>query len=118
MHRGDSVELPHAAPFAGLYLVQPFVPNDGTDHKLYVIGDRMSSLLKPSPLLAGHLSSGAVFAVPDDLTRLRSPPDAPAGSTWQVWTWCSVRTDRSSWTSTPSRDTAACRGPPRRWPTS
>lgn len=52
------------------YLVQPFVPNDGTDHKLYVIGDHVSGLLKPSPLLAGHLSSGAVFTVPDDLTRL------------------------------------------------
>lgn len=38
--------LPAQAPFAGPYLVQDYVPNDGRDRKVYVVGDRIGGLLK------------------------------------------------------------------------
>ncbi|WP_380166039.1 hypothetical protein [Jannaschia sp. R86511] len=38
-------------PFPGPWLVQELVEGDGVDRKLYVVGDRVSGLLKPGPLL-------------------------------------------------------------------
>lgn len=67
---GTRADLPAAPPFPGPYVVQPFIANDGWDHKLYVAGERMSGLLKPSPLAHGHVTGGAAVAVDETLSGL------------------------------------------------
>ncbi|WP_151523471.1 ATP-grasp domain-containing protein [Serinicoccus kebangsaanensis] len=67
---GRADQLPEAAPFPGPYVTQPFVPNDGLDRKLYVVGDVVLGLLKPSPLRAGHVESGAPLPVTPQLAEL------------------------------------------------
>lgn len=68
--RGQEVvrsPLPAAAPFDGPYLVEEFVPNDGVDRKLYVAGEAVLGLAKPSTLTAEHARSGEVFDVTPEL---------------------------------------------------
>ncbi|PZU40777.1 MAG: hypothetical protein DI571_13380, partial [Arsenicicoccus sp.] len=67
---GRADDLPAAPPFPGPYVTQPFVPNDGLDRKLYVIGSTVVGLLKPSPLLGAHATTGAPFEVSAELHRL------------------------------------------------
>jgi len=67
---GRADDLPAAPPFPGPYITQPFVPNDGLDRKLYVIGSTVVGLLKPSPLRDDHATTGAPFGVSAELHRL------------------------------------------------
>ncbi|KUG54464.1 hypothetical protein AVL62_04465 [Serinicoccus chungangensis] len=67
---GRAGDLPPEPPFPGPYVTQPFVPNDGLDRKLYVVGDRVAGLLKPSPLVGGHVETGRPFDVPAPLQEL------------------------------------------------
>ena len=67
---GRTRDLPAEPPFPGPYVTQPFVPNDGLDRKLYVVGDRVTGLLKPSPLGGGHVPTGVPFEVPALLEEL------------------------------------------------
>lgn len=62
---GRADELGTGEASRGPWVVQPYLANDGTDHKLYVVGDRVWGLRKPSPLSGGHRTGGAPF-----------PPDA------------------------------------------
>lgn len=67
---GTCADLPAEKPFAGPYLVQPFVPNEGVDRKLYVAGRAVRGLLKPSPLHHTHVTTGTPFAPDAVLTAL------------------------------------------------
>ncbi|MFK5583308.1 nitroreductase/quinone reductase family protein [Serinicoccus sp. LYQ131] len=67
---GTAHALPGTAPFEGPFTVEAFIPNDGLDRKLYVIGDQVSGLLKPSPLRGGHVTGGETFEPDLDTTRL------------------------------------------------
>lgn len=59
---GTGATLPARAPFPGPYLVEPRLPADETDRKLYVAGDAVRGLLKPSTLEHPHARSGETFA--------------------------------------------------------
>jgi ribosomal protein S6--L-glutamate ligase len=50
-------------------LVQKFVPNDGTDLKLYVVGSEVFGVRKPSPLLQRHAPSQP-WPVSDEVRQL------------------------------------------------
>ncbi|QDO88594.1 hypothetical protein FNH13_09815 [Ornithinimicrobium ciconiae] len=52
------------------YLVQDYVVAGEVDHKLYVIGDEVRGLLKPSPLAVGHTTEGAAFTPAPELIDL------------------------------------------------
>ena len=56
--------LPPEPPGAGPYVVEQFVEHDGNDRKLYVAGDTVLGLLKPSTLTQGHVTRGRRFPVP------------------------------------------------------
>lgn len=65
-----SSRLPVHAPGGGPYLVERLVLHDGVDRKLYVAGDRVHGLLKPSTLLGEHTTEGDAFDVPAELRDL------------------------------------------------
>lgn len=52
------------------YLVQDYVAAGEVDHKLYVVGDEVRGLLKPSPLAVGHTLAGAAFTPSEELADL------------------------------------------------
>lgn len=52
------------------YLVQDYVVAGEVDHKLYVIGDQVRGLRKPSPLVAGHTTCGTAFTPDEALADL------------------------------------------------
>lgn len=58
---GTGRTLPGEAPFPGPYLVEERLPADGTDRKLYLAGDSVRGLLKPSTLDGPHTTSGTPF---------------------------------------------------------
>lgn len=58
---GDGRTLPRDAPFSGPYLVERRLVTDGTDRKLYLAGDAVRGLLKPSTLEGPHTTSGRSF---------------------------------------------------------
>ena len=71
--RGRSVlthPLPSEAPFEGPYLVEDLIEHDGTDRKLYVAGDWVAGLLKPSTLIHEHITEGERFEVDQELAHL------------------------------------------------
>ena len=57
-------------PFDGPYVVEPWIPNDGLDRKLYVAGDEVFGLLKPSTLSAEHGGPAEPFEVSGALREL------------------------------------------------
>lgn len=61
-----AVEPPGDGPF----LVEDLIPHDGVDRKLYVAGDRVCGLLKPSTLAHEHTTEGEPFEVDDGLADL------------------------------------------------
>lgn len=65
--REVTMEVGEDPPFDGPYVVESFVPNDGLDRKLYVAGDAVFGLLKPSTLLVEHGGPAVPFAVDDVL---------------------------------------------------
>ncbi len=67
---GSGRTLPREAPFPGPYLVEPRLPTDGTDRKLYVAGDAVRGLLKPSTLQGPHTAAGQVFEPDAELVEL------------------------------------------------
>lgn len=60
---------PVGAPFAGPYLVQEHLPNDGFDRKLYLAGDQVCGLLKRWPPGA-QPAPAAPFAPSPELAEL------------------------------------------------
>lgn len=52
------------------FLVQDYVVAGEFDHKLYLVGDQVRGLLKPSPLAVGHTTDGASFVPERDLVTL------------------------------------------------
>lgn len=62
--------LPEEPPLDGPYLVEELIEHDGTDRKLYVAGDHVSGLLKPSTLARGHTTDGTPFEVGPELASL------------------------------------------------
>lgn len=62
---GTNRTLPQQAPFVGPYLVEQRLTADGMDRKLYLAGNAVRGLLKPSTLEGPHTTSGTPF-VPDD----------------------------------------------------
>lgn len=62
--------LPAEAPMDGPYLVEDLVEHDGVDRKLYVVGDWVRGLLKPSTLLHEHTTEGTPFEVDQALADL------------------------------------------------
>lgn len=58
---GNRETLPGRAPFPGPYLVEPRLPAEDTDHKLYVAGEAVRGLLKPSTLERPHTTAGEPF---------------------------------------------------------
>ncbi|PZP13750.1 MAG: hypothetical protein DI611_14045 [Brachybacterium faecium] len=67
---GNSATLPADPPFLGPFLVEPRLATDGTDRKLYVAGDQVRGLLKPSTLEHPHTTSGTPFRPDAALTEL------------------------------------------------
>lgn len=61
---GNRETLPARAPLSGPYLVQPRLSTKDTDRKLYVAGDDVRGLLKPSTLEHPHTTTGEHF-IPD-----------------------------------------------------
>lgn len=74
--RGQSIVVGHADDLRidrGLeppFLVQDYVVAGEFDHKLYLVGDEVRGLLKPSPLAVGHTTEGAVFTPDRSLVTL------------------------------------------------
>lgn len=62
--------LPEEPPMDGPYLVEELIEHDGTDRKLYVAGEHVSGLLKPSTLTRGHSTEGTPFDVSPELAAL------------------------------------------------
>ena len=62
--------LPAQAPFPGPYLVETRLPADDTDAKLYVAGDAVRGLLKPSTLTHAHVTSGTPFTPDAEVVAL------------------------------------------------
>lgn len=62
--------LPEEPPMDGPYLVEELIEHDGTDRKLYVAGDHVVGLLKPSTLTHGHTTQGRPFDVSPGLSEL------------------------------------------------
>lgn len=62
--------LPEEPPGRGPYVVEQLIEHDGTDRKLYVAGDVVSGLLKPSTLTGAHSTRGEPFPVPERLREL------------------------------------------------
>lgn len=52
------------------FLVQDYVVAGEFDHKLYLVGDEVRGLLKPSPLAVGHTTEGAAFTPDLELVAL------------------------------------------------
>lgn len=52
------------------FLVQDYVVAGEFDHKLYLVGDQVRGLLKPSPLAVGHTTQGAAFTPDQSLITL------------------------------------------------
>lgn len=67
---GTGRTLPGDAPFAGPYLVESRLASDGTDRKLYLAGDSVRGLLKPSTLEREHTTAGTPFQPDDELVDL------------------------------------------------
>ena len=67
---GTARTLPERGPFPGPYLVEPRLPADGTDRKLYVAGTAVRGLLKPSTLEHPHVTSGTPFTPDVELVEL------------------------------------------------
>ena len=71
--RGQGVlatPLPEEAPWEGPYLVEDYIEHDGVDRKLYVAGEWVAGLLKPSTLVHDHLTRGTPFEVDEPLADL------------------------------------------------
>lgn len=62
--------LPVEAPLAGPYVVEDLIEHDGIDRKLYVAGEWVQGLLKPSTLVHDHTDRGEPFVVDDALADL------------------------------------------------
>ncbi|WP_181010032.1 ATP-grasp domain-containing protein [Ornithinimicrobium sufpigmenti] len=62
--------LPPDPRMDGPYLVEELIEHDGVDRKLYVAGEYISGLLKPSTLTRGHTTAGTPFTVDSELDRL------------------------------------------------
>ncbi|QFG69384.1 ATP-grasp domain-containing protein [Ornithinimicrobium pratense] len=62
--------LPQEPPMDGPYLVEELIEHDGTDRKLYVAGQHVSGLLKPSTLVRSHTTEGTPFTVDAQLAEL------------------------------------------------
>ncbi len=62
--------LPDEPPAPGPYLVEQWIQHDGTDRKLYVAGDVVFGLLKPSTLIGEHTTEGHPFPVTPPLRDL------------------------------------------------
>jgi ribosomal protein S6--L-glutamate ligase len=60
--------LPQTPPFAGPFVVQDYVPNNGIDHKLYVIGKKVYGLFKQTRRDGSRVA--AAFSPGPHLTRL------------------------------------------------
>lgn len=58
---GTARTLPQVAPFPGPYVVEPRLEADAVDRKLYVAGDAVRGLLKPSTLEGPHGVAGEPF---------------------------------------------------------
>lgn len=71
--------LPATPPFPGPYLVQEFVPGDGWDRKVYVIGDRVAGLLKRWPRPPDEPRHGEPFPVTDELAAVARGTGAALG---------------------------------------
>lgn len=62
--------LPAEAPFPGPYLIEPRLLAEDIDHKLYLAGDAVRGLLKPSTLTHAHVTTGEPFAPDAELVEL------------------------------------------------
>lgn len=62
--------LPEEPAGAGPFLVETLVEHDGMDRKLYVAGERVHGLYKPSTLVRAHRTDGEPFPVPEELRDL------------------------------------------------
>lgn len=58
---GNRATLPGRAPFPGPYLLEPRLVAEDTDRKLYVAGEGVRGLLKPSTLEHPHAKAGEPF---------------------------------------------------------
>lgn len=67
---GTAGTLPADAPFPGPYLIEPRLVAENIDRKLYLAGDTVRGLLKPSTLTHAHVPTGEVFAPEDELVEL------------------------------------------------
>lgn len=67
---GTADTLPADAPFPGPYLIEPRLPADDTDRKLYIAGTAVRGLLKPSTLTHPHVTAGTPFVPNEELTEL------------------------------------------------
>lgn len=67
---GTARSLPTEPPFPGPYLVEPRLPTDDTDRKLYVAGEAVRGLLKPSTLTHEHTTDGTPFTPEGELVDL------------------------------------------------
>lgn len=66
----DGDELPARAPFLGPYLVQERVEHDGTDRKLFVVGDEVRGVLRPWPCETPAAKRGRPFSPEPELCEL------------------------------------------------
>ncbi len=64
----QAADLPQVPPYDGPYLVQDMVPDDGSEHKVYVVGNRVAGVLRTWPARTTADKLGEPF-VPDDTER-------------------------------------------------
>lgn len=62
--------LPRSAPGPGPYLVEQLVLHDGIDRKLYIAGDHVTGLYKPSTLVRQHSADGVPFQLTRELREV------------------------------------------------
>lgn len=67
---GTAATLPAETPFTGPYLVEPRLVAEDIDRKLYIAGDEVRGLLKPSTLTHPHVTSGEPFTPDEELAEL------------------------------------------------
>lgn len=77
---GTAATLPREAPFVGPYLLEPRLPAEDLDRKLYVAGRSVRAQLKPSTLTHSHVTSGEPFTSGPELVDLGLAAAAALGA--------------------------------------
>lgn len=82
----------------GMLIAQPYVPNPGTDIKVYAVGGELFATERRSPCTRTPRSRSGSSRCPPRSRRSARGSGRSTGSTCTEWTYCWARTGRWSWT--------------------